>query len=70
MSLREEIRWIAVTDEFPEIAKTVLLSLSGNIDSRSVWFGFTNGKEWFADNGRVIGGRVTHWAELPLGVHA
>jgi hypothetical protein len=68
MSLTVEIRWIPVSDEYPDADATVLVSIDGG--SEPVWLGWSDGKRWYdACDGDEFDGRVTHWAKLPLGVN-
>jgi uncharacterized protein DUF551 len=62
------VRWISVRDEWPDAELTVLVAREGNDIGEPVWLGYTDGETWFdACTGAEFAGRVTHWAELPMG---
>jgi hypothetical protein len=61
------IEWISVLEQYPHVEETVLVSRDGNDIGDPVWLGYTDGKRWLdACTGSEFGGRVTHWAELPM----
>lgn len=65
---RVTITWVPREEAYPEPDQTVLVSLDGGITK--VWFAFTDGSEWLdAATGGPFFGRVTHWAEMPMGVN-
>ena len=61
----EQITWVSA-DHFPDVDKTVLVTLVG--DDEPVWIGFFDGTDWVdATTGGSFMGEVIAWADMPRG---
>ena len=65
MSARiETITWHTPQDEMPDAHETVLCRWQDA--AYDVWFGYTDGDAWFAENGRQMP-KPIEWAHSPEG---
>lgn len=62
---QEMIQWKHVRSAMPDADITVMVFAPGACDE--VWLGFYDGDVWREVGSETIDGRVTHWAEIPLG---
>jgi hypothetical protein len=67
----EQIEWIAVADELPDVDTTVLVHAPGS--DEPVWLGYFDGEDWLEIGGAMYSNEeeladcVTAWAPIPTG---
>lgn len=65
MNIKETIEWKSTRKSMPDSDITVLI-FCPQLDSE-VWLGYHDGEVWREVGSDTIEGRVTHWAEVPIG---